>query len=512
MAHRIDLGSRLCRAFGKEVAVGDSVRAVGLRMNSNDLAAQVIRVSGRFLRVPGHPARALVDRRVARGERIGVVPGGQVEIARAVEGDRASRVTALEPLGGDLEQHFLRCEVERVSLHREARQHVLRVWARRRVVHVEPAVRRKVGIGGESEQSVFRLARVRVLGADGNRRDAADSGLRRLVEVDVAVAFDEQHALVGQDGELDGFIQLLGEHDSGEAILFRPRAIEVDRPGSHRVAQSAEQVLQEERLGVGRFRVPHVGVPRPPAGEIVVPAHGVVCAVRPSLVTRFVDLDEHMDRRIDRLEVVELVFALEAERHAFRRHVRRVERAVAALANVGIVGMAVEVRARQPAVPRPVVLRICGGVHADISAARLDVALEVVLLRRIQDVTRRTQEDDRAVSRQVLMGEGAGILGRVDRESVLLPKLPECGDAVGDGVVAISCRFGEDEHPRFLRVYGDGDRDRGKERERNEESVHGNPRAGLTMASGVSQSVAQLAEWIEARVQPSYRVAEERES
>src|SRR5439155_12929747 len=107
----------------------------------------------------------------------------------------------------------------------------------------------------------------------------------------------------------------------------------------------------------------------------------------------------------------------------------RVERAVAALANVGIVGMAVEVRARQPAVPRPVVLRICGGVHADISAARLDVALEVVLLRRIQDVTRRTQEDDRAVSRQDLMGEGAGILGRVDRESVLLPKLPECGDA-----------------------------------------------------------------------------------
>src|SRR6058998_2891291 len=32
MAHRIDLGSRLCRAFGKKVPVGGSVGAVGLRM------------------------------------------------------------------------------------------------------------------------------------------------------------------------------------------------------------------------------------------------------------------------------------------------------------------------------------------------------------------------------------------------------------------------------------------------------------------------------------------------
>ena len=385
-------------------------------------------------------------------------------------------MTALEPLRGDLEEHFPRCEIERVSGHREAREDILRVRPRRRVVHVDPAVRRKVGIGGESEQSVLRLAAVRVLGADRNRRDASRVTIGRRVQVDVAVPLDEQHAFIGQHGELDGFIQLLGEHDAREAILFRPRAIEIDSPGANRVAQSAEQVLQEERLGVGGFGVAHVGIPRAAASEIVVPAHGVVIAVGPALVALLVDLDEHVDRRVDRLEVVELVFALEARGEPSRRHVRRVEYAVAAFAHVGIARMAVEVRARQSAVPRPVVLGVRGGMHADVSASRLDVALEDILLRWIQHVARRTQEDDGAVARQVLLGKGAGILRCVDRESILLAELPDCGDAVGNGAVAVSCRFGEDEDPRFLSVCGDGDRDRGKERERNEESWHGHCR------------------------------------
>src|SRR2546430_3685192 len=153
------------------------------------------------------------------------------------------------------------------------------------------------------------------------------------------------------------------------------------RASSDRVAQSTEQVLQEQRLCVRRLRVPHVGVPRASAIEIVVPAHGVMGAVGPPLVTCLVDLDQHMDGRIDRLEVVEFVITAEASGQAFRRYVRRIEHPVAARAHVGIVGMAVEVRAGQSAVPRPVVLGVRGGVHADVAAARLDVAFEDVLLR-----------------------------------------------------------------------------------------------------------------------------------
>jgi len=84
-------------------------------------------------------------------------------------------------------------------------------------------------------------------------------------------------------------------------------------------------MLQEERLGVRGFGVAHVGVPRAAAIEIVVPAHGVVIAVGPALVALLVDLDEHVDGRVDRLEVVELVLALEARGEPLRRHVRRVE-------------------------------------------------------------------------------------------------------------------------------------------------------------------------------------------
>src|SRR5947207_910277 len=95
--------------------------------------------------------------------------------------------------------------------------------------------------------------------------------------------------------------------------------------------------------------------------------------------------------------LLSLVLATEASGQALCRYVRRVEHAVAAPPYVGIAGMAVEVRAGQSAVPRPVVLSVRGGVHADVAAARPDVALEDVLLRRIEDVTRRIQEDDRAV-------------------------------------------------------------------------------------------------------------------
>src|SRR5207247_10757171 len=110
-----------------------------------------------------------------------------------------------------------------------------------------------------------------------------------------------------------------------------------------------------------------------------------------------------------------------------RRGWRGVGHAVAALAHFGITRMAVEVGARQSTVPRPVVLGVCGRMHADVSAARLDVALEDILLRWIQHVARRTQEDDGAVARQVFLREGAGVLRRVDRESIPLAELPACG-------------------------------------------------------------------------------------
>src|SRR6266550_4005245 len=107
MTHRVDLGPSLRHAFREEVSIRDRVRAVRLRVDANDLAAEIVRVRRRLLRVPWHPTGSLVDRRIPAGERIGVVAGGQVQVAGTVEGNRPPGVTARETLRGDLEDHLL---------------------------------------------------------------------------------------------------------------------------------------------------------------------------------------------------------------------------------------------------------------------------------------------------------------------------------------------------------------------------------------------------------------------
>src|SRR3982074_2939356 len=94
-------------------------------MDADDLAAQVVGVGGRFLRVPWHTTRAFVDRCVATREGIRVVSRGDVEVPLGAEGEGAPGVTALQALRSHLEQNLARAEVERVSLHLKASEHVL---------------------------------------------------------------------------------------------------------------------------------------------------------------------------------------------------------------------------------------------------------------------------------------------------------------------------------------------------------------------------------------------------
>src|SRR5205085_2540099 len=161
------------------------------------------------------------------------------------EGDRTAGVTAFQALSRYLEENFLGREVKRVAFHLEAGEHVLRLGAGRRVVHVDPAVRREVRIGGEPEQSVLRLRAVGVFGADRNGRDPSHATVRRRVEVDVTVSLDEEHALAWKDGKLHWFVELFGEDYFREAVLLRPSAVEVDLSRTHRVAQPAEQVAEK---------------------------------------------------------------------------------------------------------------------------------------------------------------------------------------------------------------------------------------------------------------------------
>src|SRR5439155_19911616 len=104
VAHRVNLRSRLRCSWRKEISRGDGVRPVRLRVDADDLPAQIVRVSGRFLGVPWQTSWTLADGRVARGERVGVVAGGDIEVPLGVEGDGASGVTALQALSSHLEK------------------------------------------------------------------------------------------------------------------------------------------------------------------------------------------------------------------------------------------------------------------------------------------------------------------------------------------------------------------------------------------------------------------------
>jgi hypothetical protein len=191
-------------------------------------------------------------------------------------------------------------------------------------------------------------------------------------------------------------------------------------------------VPQEERFGESLVGVTHVGVERASAIEVVIPAHWMAVAVRAALVALLVDVDEDADARVDRFEVVELVHALPAVGESFGGRVTLVEHAKGALADVWIVWMAVEAGAREPAVPRPVVLRIRGGMNSHVSAASLDVALEIILLCGVEHVTGRVQKHDCAVFPEIFRRERAGVFGRFDGESVLLSELSDSGDPDSD--------------------------------------------------------------------------------
>src|SRR5439155_11250138 len=99
--------------------------------------------------------RALVDRVEAGGlERVGIVAGGDVERAVRSDGERPAGVVDAAAGDRDAEEDFLRRWVELVSGEREARD-VLLVHAGRGVHEIDPVVRLKTWVKGNSEEPVF---------------------------------------------------------------------------------------------------------------------------------------------------------------------------------------------------------------------------------------------------------------------------------------------------------------------------------------------------------------------
>src|SRR5204862_140794 len=89
IAHHEDLRTCLLHPLGKEISVGNRVRAIRLGMNAKNLPAQIVRVRRRLLRIPWRLARPFVEWRVTRMKGIRVVTRAHEQIAMRVERDRA---------------------------------------------------------------------------------------------------------------------------------------------------------------------------------------------------------------------------------------------------------------------------------------------------------------------------------------------------------------------------------------------------------------------------------------
>src|SRR5690606_20562670 len=151
--------------------------------------------------------------------------------------------------------------VDGVAHQGEPRQPIDRFVGRDGVEKVDPAVVGEVVVDGQPGQPVR--------GAGGRQVEfqVAGQGGRRLVavlvdELDLAGALDVEHSAVGQRGQLVrvGEVGVVFELDLGEAVPLGGGA--VARCDAGRPLDTAENVLEEQRLGKRLAVVAACGVPR----------------------------------------------------------------------------------------------------------------------------------------------------------------------------------------------------------------------------------------------------------
>lgn len=112
-------------------------------------------------------------------------------------------------------------------------------------------------------------------------------------------------------------------------------------------------------------------------------------------------------------------------------------------------------------------------MNSDVSSAGLDVSLEVVLLRGVEHVASGVQENDGAISSEILRCEGAGVFCRIDGESVFLSQLPDRGQPILDGAMPVSGCLREDEYAGILCLCGHRAEERNEKNRERKESLHG---------------------------------------
>ena len=212
MAHRVDLGPGLRRAGREQVALGDRVGAVRLRVDAEDLAFEAVGVGRAALVVPAAAARPLVGVGLEVVAR--VVADGDVEIAVAVPGHAAARVAAGLPLGGEFDHHLLGVRDQDVVADFPTADDGLG-GGRVVIEEVDVAVVRELRIDGHARKALLLVA----LGVDREDAHGFHAGDFRVVDFERAPAFGDVDAAVFQHLEDHRLIErALGQDDGAEAV------------------------------------------------------------------------------------------------------------------------------------------------------------------------------------------------------------------------------------------------------------------------------------------------------
>ena len=390
-AHRVDLGLGLLGADREQVARRDVVAAVGLGLDAQQLAAQVVRVGRRLAGVP-HAVRALVERGVAaRGlrVRVDVVADAEQQVAVEVEVQVAAGVAGLIGLAGGrhLDDQLRGGGVDVVvGADREARDAALevgrvRVVGRvRRVVDVDPAVLGELRVQRDAHQAVL-AARVDV----ERDRGLDDAGLR-VVDADLAAhELGEEDAAVRRDVERERRARVLVERDLLEVRVDRAAAVAGLHAGGP--LDAADDVRQQRGLLEVRAEVAHAGDPGTAAVVRLAPRDRMVVAhpVAARVVRALVHREQHVRVAADvGREVVPLVLARPAVAEMLGRRVRLVlvddlALPAGAAARRGVAG---HQRADEVVPPLVVAAHVGGVVDGDDAAAGLLVASRAPPSRR----------------------------------------------------------------------------------------------------------------------------------
>ena len=207
-------------------------------------------------------------------------------------------------------------------------------------------------------------------------------------------------------------------------------------------------MLTKERLGVTLLGVPAGRVPSAPALKVLPPhdwmiaTHGCLAGVVTLLIKRCQDM--HIAAWICS-ERVPLVQSLPLRGQHAGTGMRPVLNNDGRLLIDG--WMPHKPRARQLAVPRPVVFGISGGVHSNPRATGMDVLLKRLLLRVVKHIACGGEEHNRAIILQIGGSKYGRVFGCIHGPTPS-PKFRHCANAIGNGSVPEPGSATEDQNAR----------------------------------------------------------------